>query len=237
MHFKSLKSEKLSEKVIKEFEEMIEKGALKPGDKLPSERDLSQQMGISRGILREALRTLESKGYINRKPGGGTYIRELTYSQNTGQKLINALKHATYLDLLEIREILEQKIVELAVERATDEDILEMEKILEHCQNANEYDPKMDHAFHLSIASATKNALMANFMAANLELIKDITTRTHNNPNRLKEMINEHKKIMDAIKARNAEKAQKALLEHLHNVRKAIEKSFEETEEKEDAKN
>lgn len=232
MHFESLKSEKLSEKAIKEFEKMIEEGALKPGDKLPSERDLSQQMGISRGILREALRTLESKGYINRKSGGGTYIRELTDVQSAGQKLINALKHATYLDLLEIREILEQKIVMLAIQRATNEDILEMEKILEHCQDVNKYDSKIDHAFHLSIASAAKNTLMVNFIAANLELIKDITARTHNNPSRLKEMINEHKKIMDAIKSRDAEKAQEAMNEHLCNVRKAIEKSFEDMEEK-----
>lgn len=230
MEFKRLKTEKLSGKVIKEFEFMLEKGILKPGDRIPSEMELAEQFGMSRGILREALRTMESFGYISRKPKGGTFIRELAVKEFKGHKLMESLKHATYIDLLEVRETMEQKIVELAVERASEEDITEIERIFESCKVSGNYNSTLDQKFHLSIASTTKNAIMINFMVAQLDLMNDISIRTSCDNERVLQILEEHKNILDSIKERNAEKAKKAVLNHLNNIRKSIEKSFEKND-------
>lgn len=233
MKFKHLTSETLSEKVINEFENMIETGKLKPGEKLPSERMLAEQMGVSRGILREALRTIESKGYITRKPGGGTFVRKLVKEQFVGQKLAESLKHATYLDLLELREVLECKAVELSVLRATDEDIKQIESTLKTDEDM-ESDSELDRAFHLAIASATKNVLIENIMIANFDLMKEITVKTHKDPKRVKQMREEHKNIFNAIRDRDSVEAQRAMLQHLFNIRKAIKKVYKELEDKKD---
>jgi len=224
MKFRRLESEKLSEKAIDQLKGLIDKGTLKPGDRLPSERDLSLRLGISRGILREALKTLESYGYLNRKPGGGTFIRELV-NQNRDLSLSETMYRASYLDYLEVREMLEQKVVELAVERASPEELEELDQVVQLLAKAKP-ESELVLQFHHKLALTTKNIILSNFMQANYHLHKDfaLASDVSKNIQRKKEILREHRAILEAIKERNHKKARQAVTAHLKNVRCYIEK-------------
>lgn len=225
MKFKRLVSDKLSEKAIAQIKDLINKGTLKPGDRLPSERDLSTQLGISRGILREALKTLESLGYLSRKHGGGTFIRELI-TPDAELSLTDGLKRATYFDYLEAREMLEQKVVELAIERASREELEELANIVKLLEKANP-DSELVLQFHYKLALATKNIILSNFMRANYQLHKDfvLTGDVNENVHRKKTIFREHQAILEAIKERNYKKARRAVTSHLNQVRRFIGKN------------
>src|SRR5690348_8204436 len=95
MDFEAVKSVKLSDKVAQRIIGMVENGELKPGDKLPTETVLAEKLGVSRGILREALTVLQYQGYISRKPKDGTYIRELKDNTLLNGSILDAFKKAT----------------------------------------------------------------------------------------------------------------------------------------------
>jgi len=127
--FKEITPVRLYESVIEQIMNLIKNNELKPGDKLPPERELAEKLSISRGSLREAFRVLESKGLIKSKPGGGRSIREIRKNgHNNTENIILNLEKSSILELLEAREMFEVKIVELAARRATAEDIELIEK-------------------------------------------------------------------------------------------------------------
>lgn len=223
MTFQRLNSEKLSEKAINQIKDLINKGTLKPGDRLPSERDLSLRLGISRGILREALKSLENLGYLSRKPGGGTFIRELM-DRNSDSPLSDLLYRITYLDYLEAREMLEQKVVELAIKRASKEDLEELENLVE--RESSEPTPELVRQFHHKLALTTKNIILSNFMQTNYRLQKDfsVTSGIEGDVKRKMSVWQEHKAILDAIKKRDYKEGRRAVSAHLNNVRRYIEK-------------
>lgn len=224
MDFKTVKSVNLSDQVAQDIIMMVENGELKPGDKLPTETVLAEKLGISRGILREALMILQYKGYISRKPKDGTYIRELPETNSINDSLINSFKQATYKDLIEMREALEQKIVELAVKNATDKDIEEVEEFLESIDSNGEKNSMLDHDFHLRLAQLSKNILLTNFIDIYYDLICELGESSFkNNEKRKAEVLEEHKKIISAIKARNVEEAKKEILRHLNMVKKSLD--------------
>lgn len=222
MEFKKMRTERLSDKVVKEIFSMIEKGSLKPGDKLPTETVFAEKLGVSRGILREALTILQSQGYISRKPKDGTYIRELPIKNRINEPIIAVFKKASYKDLLEMRESLEQKIVELVIERATNEEIEDIEKMLKS-PNKEDKGVLQDQDFHLKIAILSKNIILINFMNIYYDLIHDIAENTLKNPKRFELVTQEHISIIEAIKERDVEKAKKAILLHLNMVEKSID--------------
>jgi GntR family transcriptional regulator, transcriptional repressor for pyruvate dehydrogenase complex len=220
--FKQLKSEKLSEKVSQEIIKLIESGELKPGDRLPAENIFAEQLGVSRGILREALMLLQYQGFISRKPKDGTYIRELYHYNNFSDSILKSLKNATYQDLIELREPLERKIVELAIERATDKEIKDVEKCLDIPLESNNYH-EMDHKFHLKVAELSKNILLINFIDSYYGLIEELGSMSNKNSERRLEIIGEHKNIISSIMNRNVLDSKAAITYHLSKVKKSID--------------
>ena len=122
----TIRYEKLSEKVVERIIKMIDIGSLKTGDKLLNETQFSKELGVSRGILREAFNILEEKGYITRKTGVGTYINNLS----SKEKLEHSMRTASYIEMLDAREAIEQKIIDLVIKNSTDEELNEAEKEL-----------------------------------------------------------------------------------------------------------
>lgn len=222
MEFKKLKSERLSDKVIDQIVTMIEVGSLKPGDKLPTETVFAEQLGVSRGILREALTILQVQGYISRKPKDGTYIRDLPAKSPVDEPIITMFKKASFRDLLEMRESLEQKVVELAVKRASEQEISEIEQMLNKIDLAKEDNTMLDQDFHAKLAELSKNVLLANFINLYYGLIHEIAENSFKNKERPKEVLREHKNIIQAIKARDTEKAKEVIVYHLKMVEKSI---------------
>ena len=224
MQFKSLKSENLSERVVQEITHMIETGQLKPGDKLPTETVFAEELGVSRGILREALTILQYRGFISRKPKDGTYIREIQDYNFINESILGSIKKASYRDLLEMRESLEQKIVELAIKRAKDEEIDDIERYMEEAAKANTYNSMIDYNFHLKLAELSKNVLLLNFINLYYDLIHELGESNLKKEDRRREVYAEHMNIIKAIKKRDIEQAKKEIVYHLGMVEKSIDK-------------
>ena len=220
--FRPLDSDKLSGKAISQIEGLINSGALKPGDKLPPERELATQLRLSRSILREALKTLEGLGYIYRKPGGGTFVRDVA-NWNSGLYLSDLIKRATFMDYLEAREMLEQKVVELVIERATDEELDEVEGIVDLLEKSD-LSTELVLQFHHRMASLTRNIVLVKFMLTNWELHKNLvmTNNVNFDEGRRQTVLAEHSAILSAVRQRNVKKAQQAVLDHLNGVRKNL---------------
>lgn len=224
MVIKKVKYHRVYEEVIEQIKEMIIEGNLKPGDLLPTERELAQAFGISRGTLREAFRILERETLIEVKPGGGRYLSRSLESLEDQTRIIDNIERATIIELLEAREIFETGIVALACERATDEDIAEIELAFERWGKLTEDEDHTnpDQAFHLSIAKASHNVVLVNMIELHMDLLQRTLRKTLQNDGRREEVYTEHLQIVEAIKARNAEQAKAALLYHLKMVKENI---------------
>jgi len=239
--FKTISPVRLYESVTEQIMELIRSNKLKPGDKLPPERELAEKFSISRGSLREAFRVLESKGLIKSTPGGGRFIREINKETfvDTENVILN-LEKSSILELLEAREMFEVKIVELAAQRATDEDIQVLEEMFKRLTEENiekdieredEEKTELDTEFHLAIARASHNFVFINIMRLHFDLLKGTREKTWQVPGRREEQNEEHRKIFQAIKGHDSKKAAKAMLNHLTNIREVI-KRFNKGENK-----
>ena len=226
MEFKEITHVRLYESVIEQIMILIKNEELKPGDQLPPERELAEKLSISRGSLREAFRVLESRGLIKSKPGGGRFIRELKKDSSIhAENIILSLEKSSILELLEAREIFEVKIVKLAAQRATIEDINLIEEVLKKMRKEELKDDKKtesDTEFHLAIASASHNFVFVNIIKLHLDLLKETRGKTWKIPGRREKQFQEHQAILEAIIERDSKKAGKAMLKHLRTVRKVL---------------
>jgi GntR family transcriptional repressor for pyruvate dehydrogenase complex len=189
---------------------------------------LAEKLSISRGSLREAFRVLESKGLIKSKAGGGRFIREVKKETliDTENVILN-LEKSSILELLEAREIFEVKIVKLAAQRATTEDIELIEKALSRMNKveiSEDNKTELDTDFHLAIASASHNFVFINIIRLHLDLLKDTREKTWKIPGRREEQQEEHQAILQAIKEHDAKKAGEAMLEHLRKIEEVVTK-------------
>ncbi|BFT75128.1 FadR/GntR family transcriptional regulator [Paenibacillus sp. P36] len=226
MTIKKIKYHRVYEDVIEQIEKLILEGNLAPGDVLPTERELAQAFGISRGTLREAFRILEREGLIETRPGGGRFLNKNLSKAEDKTRILDNIERATIIELLEAREIFETGIVELAALRATEQDILEIESALEKWGtiDTESDDPvSPDQAFHLSIAKATHNVVLVNLIDLNMDLLKRTATKTVEIPGRRNEVYKEHFNIFQAIKERDPLKAKETLLYHLKQVKQNIQ--------------
>jgi GntR family transcriptional repressor for pyruvate dehydrogenase complex len=218
MEFKEITPVRLYESVIEQIMNLIKNNELKPGDKLPPEREMAEKLSISRNSLREAFRVLESRGLIKSKPGGGRFIREIRENDhNNTENIILSLEKSSILELLEAREIFEVKIAEIAAQRATLEDIEIIEEALNK-MNQKESDTE----FHLAISGASHNFVFVNIMKLHLDLLKETREKTWQIPGRREKQYQEHRAIFQAIKEHNSKKAEEAILKHLRNIREIV---------------
>ena len=227
MKFKEIAPVRLYESAIEQIIDLVKRSELKPGDKLPPERELAEKLSISRGSLREAFRVLESRGIIKSKPGGGRYIRKIRKNgHKSTENIILSLEKSSILELLEAREIFEVKIAEIVAQRATTEDIELIEKALnkmnEEERLKDDKKTESDTEFHLAITGASHNFVFVNIIKLHLDLLRDTREKTQQIPGRREERWREHQAILQAIKERDSKKAGEAMLKHLRNVREVL---------------
>jgi len=227
--FQKVKNVKVYETVILQLKQKIYCGELGPGDILPPERILADMMGVSRASVREALKILEFMGLIESKPGEGTFITSL-HTDLLIEKL-NSLStsenETLLLDLIELREVLEPRIVELAVERATEKELEEIEQSLEELQNDFDETFIVDNiTFHLVIARASHNVFFIRLMETMLDMLQETEELTLSFSRQRQKIIEEHRKIAQCIKKRNGKEAIKAIKEHLKIIRRVVEEGY-----------
>lgn len=216
MGFTPIENERLSDKVVRAIMNQIKEGVLKPGDKLPNELELSEALGVSRGILREALTILQARNYIYRKPKDGTFINPnaLDIINNPGDI---TLKEGTYSDLIEMRICLEQRIVEKIIDTASDEEIAELFDLVSVTEQKKGL-RTIDHYFHYHLAELSHNAMFVNFIDSYYDVIDEVASKTTKSNSRLQEIYEEHLAIVQALKDRDKERAKTQVVQHLQTV-------------------
>jgi GntR family transcriptional repressor for pyruvate dehydrogenase complex len=222
-----------TEQVIGQVSELIKRDQLKPGDRLPPERELTKQLGISRPSLRAGLRSLISMGVLKSRQGAGTFIAEGPPALDSEPlKLLAALHGFTFEHMFETRSILEVGAAGLAAERATGEQLATLaEEIAE--MHATLSDPQQylihDIRFHRAIAEASGNPTLATLVemvsAVMYERRRETIARAHD----FTESLELHRQIYRAIRAHQAEAARAAMREHFLRAQRAF--ALEESEE------
>ncbi|MED4071113.1 FadR/GntR family transcriptional regulator [Priestia endophytica] len=229
--FSSVRNERMYEKIVVQLRQLIADGKLKPGDRLPGERVLSQTLECSRTSLREACRVLEAEGLIISKPGGGRFVQHVELDTDSLFSLdpIDMLEKSAVLYFLEARETIEPKIAELASQRATAEDIKKMEAVLLKMEEKLKYpdeNVEIDSSFHLAIAEATQNFVFVSMMKANLSMSRQVRKQTLSSEERYLLSLEEHRAILKAVKNKDGKEAIKATCLHLQNIKENVLKNY-----------
>jgi len=224
---------RLADAVAAELEQRILEGSLKPGQKLPSERVLSLELGVSRPSLREAIQKLASKGLLTTRHGGGTTVTDLLESHFSDPWQAMARSHPSLRrDMLEFRQMLESQAAQLAAERATDVDIERLDAA--HARLAEAYRGgslalciDADVEFHQTIAEAAHNVLLGHLTASLMRVIHGHVSgnleHLHAQPQGWEDLQVQHRAIWQAIRRRQPQQAALAASAHIEFVRENIE--------------
>jgi GntR family transcriptional repressor for pyruvate dehydrogenase complex len=211
------------QKIINQLRHLITSGQVKPGDRLPSERQLAERFGVGRSYVREAIMKLELYGLLKTSPQSGTYVAGLSIKlmDSILSDLISFNKN-DFAALIEARYHLELNMVKLACERRSEDDIAVMDSALTGYEQkvANGLSAvEEDMVFHLRIARATQNSFMESMMLFLLpDLVKKIAESKICGENRSGRAIIEHRNILDAIIAQAPEAAEVAMAAHLNEI-------------------
>lgn len=232
--------ERISDKVVKVIEVQILEGSLRPGDQLPSERDLALELGVSRPTIREAIKTLVTKGLLQTRHGGGTVVTDKLDSSFTDSWQEMLFKHPNIQDdILDFRDMLEGQAACFAAQRATDADLENLEKAYIKVSKAyadGELSEMVnaDVEFHQAIAEASHNVLIGHLSATLLKLINSHVTRNlkylNARPRDRMHLEAQHLGIWSAIRNRLPEKALEVSREHIKYVKESMKASAEEFE-------
>jgi len=234
--------DRLVDRVVSEIEQLIVEGQLAPGAKLPPERELAEQMGVSRTVVREAVRILAARGLVETRHGVGTTVRALT-SQHVVAPLGLYLRAQgngpiSFQDLHQVRSILELEIASIAAETATDEEIAQLRRVFESMVAAKEdvdLLAERDTEFHRTLARMTHNPLLFVLIDSIRELLREYIARVTIYLNPDEDNIRLHEMLLERIEARDAEGARAAMHENLEQMRKNTELYTQLAAQREDA--
>ena len=211
---------RLSDQIIETLISMIANGELKPGDKLPPEPQLMEQFGVGRSSIREAIGALELIGLVSVRPGHGTHVTDSTDKVNPksiGLSLIT-IGHEKIRELVEARVELEQAIVRLATERATKEDIDKIKSQQKKLIAAKKSGRKLisaDLGFHTALANASHNSVLMRFLSELRQPMRHWMEQKAKYNWGYDRVLEEHEEILNAIEARDPDKAQSAMRAHV----------------------
>jgi len=231
---------RLSDDVVDQFKTMIAEHNLKPGDKLPSERELSILFQIGRPSIREALRTLDILGYVDIRPGQGIFVKEPNnqfYLKTIRESLEmqGELEEKTLLEILEVRGILEFQTATMAARKANENDVAELAEAygnLTRSLRDEDTDQfiEADYEFHKAIARCSGN----NVLYVMIHIIEDLVKRTTRKfltgpdlPAFYEAIRVEHASILEAIRNRSESEAGQAMARHLHHAIEQMKKVLE----------
>ena len=229
---------RISDAIAAELETRILEGSLKNGDRLPAERELSVELGVSRPSLREAIHKLVSKGLLTTRHGGGTYVTDRMDAPfvDPWQEMLSG-HPGLQEDLLEFRHMLESQAAQLAAERATDADIARIDET--YAALARAYTSKdlaasveADVAFHQAISEATHNVLIGHLTSSLLRVIHGHVTRNlenlHVRPKPWEQLQAQHHAIWQGVRERKPEAAAKAARAHIEFVQQSMSDNAKE---------
>lgn len=204
-----MKKARIAEQIAAQLEDMISLQDLQPDDRLPAERKLAEQLGVSRPSLREAIQMLVSKGLLYSRQGGGTYVKSKVAKDLSDPMLTLFRENPEYrFDVLEIRHALEGNAAFYAALRATDEDKKNIQAkyevmIATHGSDDPLDEARADAAFHLSIVEASHNMVLLHVMRGLFDLLQNSIThnldKLYTMPQVFEPLSNQHRELMEAV--------------------------------------
>jgi GntR family transcriptional repressor for pyruvate dehydrogenase complex len=220
--FKPVKKTRIHEEIVFKIKDMIEKGKLKTGDKLPTERELAEAFKVSRPSVREALRALESQRFLVSRQGDGTYISHQPIELFIEPFAAVIMKEKfDQLDLFEMRRLIEPQLADLAAQRATPAEIDEMEQTvnLQEVQLGTlDPQPTPEKTLHDLIFKAAKNKILVSIMDSLMDSLAESRDKYLQMESRPQMSLARHKEILAAIKTGDGELAADIMREHLEET-------------------
>ena len=227
-----IKKINLSTQLIDALTEQIESNELHPGEKIPNEIELAEFFSVSRNIMREAMKVMESFGILESKVGSGTYISENALANIHSMRFFNRLKMNTPVrEVLESRLIIEPNLTYYACLRAKDSEIQAL--VRRAMETAEEWlrgkCPSEDFDFHLRVAKMARNEIMESLLTALLNQLKNseyLQVNQYLVADEMEHKIKEHLQILEALKRRDAQEARSVMYQHLFERVQKIETAY-----------
>ena len=235
---------RLADHVVEKLLALVQARGIQPGQRLPAERQLATELGVSRTSVREAIQKLISQGVLATRRGAGTYVQSsapaewLQEAMGPLVRLINDDQHYRY-DVLETRHALESSTAWLAAQRATAEDKAHIKRcfdvMVQHQQDGHsELAARADAQFHLAIAEASHNLVLVQVMQSLFKVV--LSTVAHNRhvmfrlsaPRTVQELTLQHQSLMQAILDGDPQRARECIGEHLEHVRVSLQQLDED---------
>lgn len=227
-----VKKVRLYEAIVKQLQDLISSNKLKPGEKLPPERQLAEELNVSRTSIREALRTLEMMGYLESKVGisGGTFVKDITMETVVSPFSKILVRNGNFItDLLETRLVLEIEVARLAALRRNDEDLEKIASAVKNMENEIKDGGtgiNGDNEFHRALGSAAHNDVLLNMVKMCGDLMEmqreEHLSNLEGEPERA---LKSHKAILKAVKEKDEEKAQSLMRKHITNLQSIIKEA------------
>lgn len=222
--YSRVRASRLYQQIVDQIETLIREGKLRPGDKLPSERELAEQFSVSRTAVREAVKALSEKGLVTIESGRGTFI-----TQNVSQALRRSLdwivqsgEGDSLADLVQVRTILEPEIAAIAATMASAADLEALEqavRVMDTALDDADVYVEADLAFHLALAKATQNHLIPTLIDPIVDLLREQRTAIFLVAGGAQRGQVHHKAILAAVQHRDAAAARQAMQAHMTQVR------------------
>ena len=223
---RQVRKTKVYHEIVDQIRELISAGRIKPGDRLPPERELAELFKASRNSVRDAIRVLEQMGLIESRQGDGTYVRSVGADELAEPLALMLLQSRTQMrELWEVRRMLEPAIAEHAASRITDEELDELEAILDSQRQKVEAGfmaLEEDTAFHYGIAEAARNSVMLRTLDTLVDLLRQSRERSLQRAGRPATSLAGHVRILAALRRRDPEAARDEMLRHLHEVEERV---------------
>lgn len=233
MDFTPIKTKKIYEEIVNQLQNMLIEGKYKPGDKLPSEREMAESLGVSRPSVREAITALSAMGILDVRPGEGTYVAHTSDLETIKSwAMLLAIERNSLTQLMEVRRILECEAAALAAKRATPEDIELLERVLNGMRETaerHEQSVEFDLQFHFAVGQATHNRVLHKLINTLDEMMHHTFLSNRHEmyraPGVASRIIAEHEAILDAIRRRQPNKARLGMAKHLDHVEKGLKET------------
>ncbi|MEN8503592.1 MULTISPECIES: transcriptional regulator GlcC [Paraburkholderia] len=223
----------LADVVVEQIEQLIVNGVLRQGQALPSERRLTERLGVSRTALREGLKILRARGLIETAQGRGSIVSQLTAEPVLAPMMqLLCSQPRTLYDLLEVREMLEAESARLAALRGTSADHILIRRRYEEMSSADKFETEasthaqLDHAFHQAVCDASHNPVLVHTLGMLNDLMlssvfASVNNLYHRQPQK-REIDRQHAKLYNAIIGRLPEQARRAAGQHIRSVRESL---------------
>lgn len=235
MKFEALQIHTAPEVVVEQVIQSINSGDLVPGDRMPSQRELARMFNVGMGTIREAVKTLSAMGYLEISRGRGMFVAADALSRDQASSALDkALEAVSLAELMKAREMVECSVVKIAADAADQEQIARLQDVLntlrERSQSNESFYP-VDFEFHLALAEATNNSII-------YEMDKMLVDKAHHHIEfmaqslrtfevfNIQRAVDTAQDIVDAIRARDGERASRAMSVHLNIVNFELEKEF-----------